>query len=398
MRGNCKGNIVSMEKLIEEIKEIISADELRKKSSYKSGESFNLISVMNLETDETRTHSRILADLLDPCGSHGQGTIFLDNFIELSPLLQDLELDTCNCHVYTEKSIGEIDKYYRKGGRIDIVIEEADKAIIIENKVNSPDQKNQLLRYHRYATQHYTGGFGIIYLNKFGTPASEFSTGRKLSKEDYIQIGYSPDILSWLSNCLDLVSEKSRLHDAIKQYKESIQHMTNQSMDDIAQKQLLDLLTKQENAPAIAQIILNEDVFFSTILEKYIWSPIRTWAESNNYEYLEDDEGCMVRPIMWKDHALYIGRDSKKSWSDMYIGVYHHTDSKAILKKDRFMLPCFDQNPDGVWPLGWKYLPDALRSWDFSTIENIVNGDVVKFYINSFEDVLKELANKELAL
>lgn len=386
-----------MEKLIEEIKGIISADTLRKENAKNSGEEFNLISVMNLETDETRTHSRILADLLNPRGSHGQGPIFLNSFIDLSPSLQDLNIDTCNCQVYTEKSIGEIDKYYRKGGRIDIVIEDADRAIIIENKVNAPDQKNQLLRYKKYATQQYSD-FRIIYLNKFGTPASDTSTGGKLSIEDYIQIGYSPDILTWLSSCLELVSDKSRLHDSLKQYKESVQYITNQSMDDIAQKQLLDLLTKQENAPTIAQIILNEDAFFNEVLEKYVWSPIRAWAESNNYEYIEDEEGCLVRPSMWSNHAMFIGKDNSRYWSDMYIGVYHHTDSKAILKKDRFMLPCFDQNPNDVWPLGWKYLPESLRSWDFSTVESIVNGDVFNYYVENFEEVLKELAGKELAL
>lgn len=389
-----------MEKLIEEIKEIISADALRKERTYANGEAFNLISVMNLETDETRTHSRILADLLDPYGSHGQGSIFLENFIELSPTLQDLKLDTRNCWVCTEKTIGKIDKYYRKGGRIDIVIEDADKAIIIENKVNAPDQKNQLLRYYRYATQQYSGGYRIIYLNKFGTPASEFSTGGKLSRDEYVQIGYSPDILTWLSNCIELVFEKPRLYEALKQYREAVQHMINQSMDDMAQTQLMDLMTKKENAPAIAQIILNKEAFFSEILDKYVWNPIKSWAESNNYEYKywDDDESCIVRPSMWKNHALYMGTENSKRWEDMYIGVYHFTDSKSILKKDRVLLPCFDQVPDGTWPLGWKYLPDALRSWDFSTVESIVNGDVFRYFTENFDEILRELANKEIDL
>ena len=66
-----------MEKLLQEVNDIIRENERRQDLSYKNGESFNLISVMQMEWDETKTHSRILADLLNPNGSHGQGTIFL---------------------------------------------------------------------------------------------------------------------------------------------------------------------------------------------------------------------------------------------------------------------------------------------------------------------------------
>ena len=41
-----------------------------------SGQSFSLFAILGRETDEVRTHSAILAELLDPNGSHRQGAVF----------------------------------------------------------------------------------------------------------------------------------------------------------------------------------------------------------------------------------------------------------------------------------------------------------------------------------
>ena len=157
-----------MEKLLQEVNNIIRENDRRQDLAYKNGEFFNLISVMQMEWDEPKTHSRILADLLNPNGSHGQGSIFLEKFLCLSESLQELDLELSKVHVIVEKNIGKIDSRYQHGGRIDIVIEAGDKAIIIENKINAPDQKNQLLRYQRYADQTYRDGYRIIYLKPIG--------------------------------------------------------------------------------------------------------------------------------------------------------------------------------------------------------------------------------------
>ena len=47
-----------------------------------TGENFNLFAILGRETDEVRTHSAILAELLDPSGSHGQGAVFLRQFVD----------------------------------------------------------------------------------------------------------------------------------------------------------------------------------------------------------------------------------------------------------------------------------------------------------------------------
>lgn len=386
-----------MEKLLQEVNNIIRENDRRQDLAYKNGESFNLISVMQMEWDETKTHSRILADLLNPNGSHGQGSIFLEKFLCLSESLQELDLELSKVHVIVEKNIGKIDSHYQHGGRIDIVIEAGDKAIIIENKINAPDQKNQLLRYQRYADQTYRDGYRIIYLNKFGTPASDYSTGNKLSDDDYLQLGYSTDILNWLEVCQSYSKDKPRIFDVLEQYKEAINLITDHSMDDISLEQLLNLLTKKENIWATSQILLNENAILNSALSQYVWNPIKEWAESKGYMFVADDEGCQVYTPEWKEHSLYLTTD-RKIWDDLYIGVYHYADTKPLPKKNRFQLDFFDEKPLELWPLGWKYLPEQIRSFGFHNMQSIVNGDVVTYFIGSFNEVLRELESHHIDL
>lgn len=85
------------------------------------------------------SHSRLLGDLLNPLGSHGQGGLFLDVFLRKIGYPVP-ETDAWNVTVET--------------GRVDILIwrnAPEKSAIIIENKSNNAgDQLNQIYRYwHR---------------------------------------------------------------------------------------------------------------------------------------------------------------------------------------------------------------------------------------------------------
>lgn len=48
----------------------------------KTGESFNIFSILNMERLEVRTHSAFIYELLNTKGSHFQGDLFLRVFIE----------------------------------------------------------------------------------------------------------------------------------------------------------------------------------------------------------------------------------------------------------------------------------------------------------------------------
>ena len=46
-----------------------------------TGENFNIFRILKIERSEVRMHSALLAELLNPNGSHGCGNIFLELFI-----------------------------------------------------------------------------------------------------------------------------------------------------------------------------------------------------------------------------------------------------------------------------------------------------------------------------
>src|SRR5205807_4940553 len=45
---------------------------------------FNIFRALHIERRETKLHSRFLAELLDPRGSHSQGFSFLTSFLEIA--------------------------------------------------------------------------------------------------------------------------------------------------------------------------------------------------------------------------------------------------------------------------------------------------------------------------
>src|SRR5690606_13316597 len=104
-----------------------------RKVSNQKGENFNLISLLNMERDEVRTHSRIIGELLNPEGTHGQGNTFLKIFFKQYDVV-DFNVD--NYSLYLEYSIGKINDGV--GGRIDIFLQDNQgNNIIIENKVDA---------------------------------------------------------------------------------------------------------------------------------------------------------------------------------------------------------------------------------------------------------------------
>ena len=79
-------------------------------------------------------------------------------------------ISKCNTNI-VERDIGR--RTETTGGRIDIILEDGEHAIIIENKIYATDQHHQLLRYNNYGKQRFPKGFKLIYLTLDGHEASK---------------------------------------------------------------------------------------------------------------------------------------------------------------------------------------------------------------------------------
>ena len=129
-------------------------------------DTFNLFKVISDKYRKENLHSDILAYLLDK--APGFLNLFLEQVDKLECLKgkPEVKLQTA---FYTNHKIEII----REKGRIDILIQNATQAIIIENKLNgAPDMDTQLCRYYHYAIARGKKVLAIIYipLNKDKKP------------------------------------------------------------------------------------------------------------------------------------------------------------------------------------------------------------------------------------
>lgn len=111
----------------------------------KNGEKFNVFSVMAMEHSEVNTHSAIIGELLNPSGSHGQGDVFLKLFIEelkksFDTSINLVDFGTLVNDKICERTINiEVNWENVTGGRIDLIVEDDEKILIIENKLYAID-------------------------------------------------------------------------------------------------------------------------------------------------------------------------------------------------------------------------------------------------------------------
>jgi hypothetical protein len=208
-----------------------------------TGENFNVFSVMSMESDERFTHSAIIGELLNPKGSHSQGSVFLKLFVEEISSLKEIEnFDFENAKVIIEEHIGLIDEKYSKGGFIDIVLKDNNNVIVIENKIYAGDQKNQLVRYKN----HYPDG-KMLYLNLFGDEPSKDSSGNLIIDTDFHIISYKTEIINWLEKCHKETVDQPIIRETIKQYLNLVKKLTNQTINNKMSEEIIKMILKDDD-------------------------------------------------------------------------------------------------------------------------------------------------------
>lgn len=232
-----------------------------------TGENFNVFKVLGLTTNEVRTHSAFLAELLNPKGSHGCKDAFLKLFVEEFNIK---EFNTENAITQVEKHIGFINDKYTEGGYIDIIITSKDNhAIIIENKIYAGDQYKQLYRYQNYGAKSLNN-FKLIYLTLDGIEPTDESKGT-LTKEDYLCISYRDGIINWLERCKKEAVSKPLVRETITQYINLIKRLTNQTINNKMSKEIVEQILESKSnfdAYTIANSKSVFDALFSEVFEK----------------------------------------------------------------------------------------------------------------------------------
>ena len=206
-----------------------------------TGENFNIFSIMRAENDEVRTHSRLIAEFLNPKGIHNQGAVFIKIFFDVIEDLKDIKdsFDYENATVLVEEHIGIIDKDYSEGGYIDIVIKDSKNQVVIENKIYAKDQEGQLFRY-----KNYYPNCKLIYLTLDGKNPSEFSykskNGQELKLEDILLASYATNVTGWIEKCIEKTHSLPLIRETLVQYLYLIKKLTNQTTNKKMEDEILD--------------------------------------------------------------------------------------------------------------------------------------------------------------
>jgi hypothetical protein len=206
------------------------------RGKYHTDSQFNLFSVLRSDSDEVRLHSRFLAEILNPKGSHGFGGNFLDEFVKLVGA-ERKSFD--NAIVITE---------YKN---IDILIRGGGVAIIIENKIYAADQDNQLTRYYKSIRGEGIEEIYLVYLTLDGSQPSSQST-RELDKcfldsNKFQCLSYRDHIHGWTNSCLSLSAKEPALRESFAQYLELIEKLTAKVKSPKYMNELKQLLNKDDN-------------------------------------------------------------------------------------------------------------------------------------------------------
>ena len=378
-----------LQRLLDEVRLILKKTEVEKKEADRRGENFNIFNVLGLTSDETRTHSAFIAELLDPNGSHGLGNQFLQSFVDTIDCLKSWNFDTKSAKVHKELSIGGKNEDCSEGGRIDIAVESNGKAIIIENKIYAGDQEKQLVRYYNYGTKNYSNGIRLLYLTLNGDDASEYSHEKLVVNEDYYAIAYNHEISDWLQRCIEFSARHPLVRETLIQYQNLINQLTMNNMDKNSQEELLKLMSDPKNIDSICSILNLEAKWREQIFNSYVLTPLKEKFKELDIEL--KNRGVNIKRSDWKQYIrLDCGNTLGKNAS---IGITTNIAGPKMKQKiDSFSGPG-SHAPSDWWPYGWSELDG--KYWE---TPQMVNGNLAEYLYRKILSILEEIKEQQLPM
>ncbi len=380
-------------KLLEHLQGVIKFESKRKKIT---AEDFNIFNILGISHLEVSTHSKFISNLLDPCGSHYQGSIFLELFLKKI----DIEgFDYANAYIEVEKS-------ENKYGRFDIFItDDKNWTIIIENKIHARSQEEQLGRYIKYLKEtSKTKNKKLLYLtlaNEFDNDShcnEDYSPGIGISQREkeflkpqgvktvediklYKHITYSKDILDWLIDSQKEAVSLPRIREVIEQYIQIIRELTNKP-EGMAMNEIRDYIKKdKEHYNALTECCKAYNNIRTDLIKK-VFEDIKVIIKNkypnakieNSIEEDGTEKGLIFQSTKYKNVSLQCVFEGNLK-GDLFIGIWNEG-------KEQLQLP----KPDG-WKEGngwiWKYC-------DFN-----YNGDFALLYFEDhekLEQLIEEIA------
>lgn len=369
-----------------------------------------------IATNETNL-SYILADLLNPKGSHQQNDLFLKNFIKICLLnLQYKEwnkfLDNLtNVSVKTEV-ITSANQSYRK---MDIYLTDGENyGICIENKPYAKDQKDQLSDYYQELSKKHSYQH-LVYLSQ--NLPSEYSVKSKNLEQWQINNEFSyvsyDDLVYWLNACKAECQNTSVL-EFINQFIKFIQKKFMKISDMSEQNAIVDVMLKNNESIISAIKISNQiPMLQRRLIEKLNKQLTEKINQNSNYQLYENKPVSLNEKrfsgfyIKAKDYNLYIAFEFQRdNYKDLVIG-YKSLDkylrkgnciydkiAKEIIKslpnKNKIKTtPSWFGKYYWVFCKNWQSTPDIWAKINDGSLANLIMQEIDELYDNIVKHNIK---------
>ena len=182
-------------KQLEELRTLF-ADNADKEEKNEEAAAFSPFGKGYIKLDE-KMSSRILADLLDPGGEHGQGDFFLKGFSKLCKLKEE-RVDLANIRLIKREAPT------RQGRFVDIVIRSERGILGVESKISAQDLHMQVSDYLAFLHSEAKDSdcdYRLLYLTPHGRPPSPYSLpDNDVNKGRCICRNWH-EVLAWLLKC-----------------------------------------------------------------------------------------------------------------------------------------------------------------------------------------------------
>jgi len=335
---------------------------------------------LSLVSPDENCLSDIIAELLDPHGSHGQGTTFLKLFLSrCGPVGRFPENQV---RVHRESSTISIANQKR---RIDILIDGVNWGIGIENKAWADEQENQFQDYAEDLENRFGENFLLIRLTGRDTDVASIDAARLeqlMAQSRFASWHFDAKLLDWVKECQQYSQSprvKAFLEDFSRYITAEFAIVTN-LRTDMERKYLLPALESiLEKDPSHFYSVATIVEIFPELRRKFIatlFGEIQKdilevlgsgWiAELDEENFVETDwAGFVCSHKDWRE-LYYVKLESQPKFGLVVLGIWHDADKGIIrnaqIAQDLKRLRWGKKSGGRCWE-GQSDLPEPFTNW-----------------------------------
>lgn len=352
--------------------------------------------------------SQLLAWLLDPKGSHAQGTLFLCSYVRRFGLLLDLA-QAGDARVGVEVLTDVLDDWNR---RVDVLVRIGAHAIVIENKPWADDQPGQVAHYLSWLDATTSGEKRLIYLTQGGAAPQDKSIPeaqrdqRQASGELVLQSFI--DVADWIDEIRGQC-RADRVNAFLAEFAQYLRRAFGAIADMNQREDLLAQVTESPELLAAALQVMAAGPDIKRALVRKLYDQIEAAVGVEKPLWTTDEN---LNAGSWPGFSIHFGgmlpahfriEFPNRQFGEMYYGLKHEVFAAPQLAAGavRAKLPDAGKSND-IWP--WYRLPgpkDALWPHDgrwaanedawVGVVRGTLAGEVIKV-ASVLEDAIKALA------